>query len=236
MEQFQLIFELIGTVAFAISGAMLGIRKGLDLFGVSMTGMLTTIGGGILRDTILGRTPPAALTDPLEALMAIGVSMLVFLICARLHPHGEHRYADLLLLVADSIGLGVFTANGAAICTGSVSFHETALLCMRFTRRRMAVFSSSSEVKSLEENSSEYASLLPTSTLPLRSVMIPREASTVSVWALLEMDFARFSLPWTICASDSVTTAVSRNSPKNSSRIRSRRTREFWLFKRVPPF
>ena len=40
MEQFQLIFELIGTVAFAISGAMLGIRKGLDLFGVSMTGML----------------------------------------------------------------------------------------------------------------------------------------------------------------------------------------------------
>lgn len=62
MEQFQLIFELIGTVAFAISGAMLGIRKGLDLFGVSMTGMLTTVGGGILRDTILGRTPPAALT------------------------------------------------------------------------------------------------------------------------------------------------------------------------------
>ena len=46
MEQFQLIFELIGTVAFAISGAMLGIRKGLDLFGVSMTGMLTTVGGG----------------------------------------------------------------------------------------------------------------------------------------------------------------------------------------------
>lgn len=81
-----------------------------------MTGMLTTVGGGILRDTILGRTPPAALTDPLEALMAIGVSMLVFLICARLHPHGEHRYVDLLLLLADSIGLGVFTANGAAIC------------------------------------------------------------------------------------------------------------------------
>lgn len=58
MEQFQLIFELIGTVAFAISGAMLGIRKGLDLFGVSMTGMLTTVGGGILRDTILGGRRP----------------------------------------------------------------------------------------------------------------------------------------------------------------------------------
>ena len=126
MEQFQLIFELIGTVAFAISGAMLGIRKGLDLFGVSMTGMLTTVGGGILRDTILGRTPPAALTDPLEALMAIGVSMLVFLICARLHPCGEHRYADLLLLVADSIGLGVFTANGACSRESAAEFCATS--------------------------------------------------------------------------------------------------------------
>ena len=135
MEQFQLIFELIGTVAFAISGAMLGIRKGLDLFGVSMTGMLTTVGGGILRDTILGRTPPAALTDPLEALMAIGVSMLVFLICARLHPHGEHRYADLLLLLADSIGLGVFTANGAAICIafGCVDRIFLTLVCAVLT-------------------------------------------------------------------------------------------------------
>ena len=60
METFQLYFELIGAVAFAISGAALGIRKGMDLFGVAMVGMTTAVGGGILRDVMLGQTPPAA--------------------------------------------------------------------------------------------------------------------------------------------------------------------------------
>lgn len=53
METFQLYFELIGAVAFAISGAALGIRKGMDLFGVAMVGMTTAVGGGILRDVML---------------------------------------------------------------------------------------------------------------------------------------------------------------------------------------
>lgn len=56
METFQLYFELIGAVAFAISGAALGIRKGMDLFGVAMVGMTTAVGGGILRDVMLGQT------------------------------------------------------------------------------------------------------------------------------------------------------------------------------------
>ena len=95
METFQLYFELIGAVAFAISGAALGIRKGMDLFGVAMVGMTTAVGGGILRDVMLGQTPPAALRDPTQAL--------------------HNRYADAVLLVADSIGLGIFSAHGAAI-------------------------------------------------------------------------------------------------------------------------
>ena len=53
MGTFQLYFELIGAVAFAISGAALGIRKGMDLFGVAMVGMTTAVGGGILRDAML---------------------------------------------------------------------------------------------------------------------------------------------------------------------------------------
>ena len=52
MGTFQLYFELIGAVAFAISGAALGIRKGMDLFGVAMVGMTTAVGGGILRDVL----------------------------------------------------------------------------------------------------------------------------------------------------------------------------------------
>ena len=60
MGSFQLYFEMIGAVAFAMSGAALGIRKGMDLFGVAMMGMTTAVGGGILRDVMLGQTPPAA--------------------------------------------------------------------------------------------------------------------------------------------------------------------------------
>ena len=115
METFQLYFELIGAVAFAISGAALGIRKGMDLFGVAMVGMTTAVGGGILRDVMLGQTPPAALRDPAQALVAIAVSVLCFYIWRWRKTELHNRYADAVLLVADSIGLGIFSAHGAAI-------------------------------------------------------------------------------------------------------------------------
>ena len=57
MGTFQLYFELIGAVAFAISGAALGIRKGMDLFGVAMVGMTTAVGGGMIRDVLLQEMP-----------------------------------------------------------------------------------------------------------------------------------------------------------------------------------
>lgn len=115
MGSFQLYFELIGAVAFAISGAALGIRKGMDLFGVAMMGMTTAVGGGILRDMMLGQTPPAALRDPLQALVAVVTSLLVFYIWRRRRETMHNRYAEIVLLVADSIGLGIFSAHGAAI-------------------------------------------------------------------------------------------------------------------------
>lgn len=115
MPGFQFYFELIGAVAFAISGAALAVKKHMDLFGVAMMGMTTAVGGGILRDLLLGITPPAALRDPLQALVAIATSLLVFLVWKRFHPEGDHRNWEALLLVADSIGLGIFSAHGAAI-------------------------------------------------------------------------------------------------------------------------
>jgi len=114
MGNFQLYFEMIGAVAFAVSGAALGIRKGMDLFGVAMMGMTTAVGGGILRDVMLGQTPPAALRDPMQALVAIAVSVLVFYIWRR-KADIHNKYAEAVLLVADSIGLGIFSAHGAAI-------------------------------------------------------------------------------------------------------------------------
>ena len=116
MPGFQFYFELIGAVAFAISGAALAVKKHMDLFGVAMMGMTTAVGGGILRDLLLGITPPAALRDPLQALVAIATSLLVFLVWKRFHPEGDHRNWEALLPVADSIGLGIFSVHGAAAC------------------------------------------------------------------------------------------------------------------------
>ena len=57
LEYFVLILELVGTEAFAISGSMVGIRRGMDLFGVCVLGVITGTGGGLLRDLFAG-TPP----------------------------------------------------------------------------------------------------------------------------------------------------------------------------------
>ena len=52
------ILELIGTVAFAVSGAMVALKKHMDIFGVAILGLTTAVGGGALRDILLGKTPP----------------------------------------------------------------------------------------------------------------------------------------------------------------------------------
>ena len=57
MDEFIFILELIGTVAFASSGAMIAIEKKMDIFGVNVLGATTAVGGGIMRDIILGLTP-----------------------------------------------------------------------------------------------------------------------------------------------------------------------------------
>lgn len=82
---------------------------------MAMLGMTTAVGGGMLRDTMLGLTPPTALRDPVQALVAIAVSILVFFVWRRRKAELHNRYAETVLLLADSLGLGIFSAHGAAI-------------------------------------------------------------------------------------------------------------------------
>lgn len=107
--------ECLGIVAFAISGAMLAIRKGMDLFGVNIMGLTTAVGGGCLRDVLLGIDPPQMLRDPTFALIAIVTSTVFFAIVYfyRSIPSEKMkaRY-QLVLLYCDAVGLGVFTAIG----------------------------------------------------------------------------------------------------------------------------
>ena len=106
------VLEILGTVAFAFSGAMLAIEKKMDIFGVAILGMTTAVGGGIIRDLILGLNPPTAFVRPVYALTAIAVSIIVFFPFLRNAVNRTERFGRLLLFVLDTVGLGLFTAAG----------------------------------------------------------------------------------------------------------------------------
>ncbi len=104
--------EIIGTAAFAASGAVVGVQKKMDVFGVCILGLTAAVGGGVLRDLILNISPPAAFRDPSFALIAALVSVLIFIPTLRdAFEHNRKAY-ERLLLVMDSVGLGLFTVVG----------------------------------------------------------------------------------------------------------------------------
>lgn len=99
METFLFLLELAGTVAFAVSGAVLGIEKHMDIFGVGLLGITTAVGGGILRDLVVGLTPPRAFQDPIYLLVALGVSVVLFFPFVRRIIGRSKRVFDALMLL-----------------------------------------------------------------------------------------------------------------------------------------
>ena len=110
-----MIFEIIGTISFALTGAMTGLKKQMDIFGVCVLGVTTAVGGGIIRDLILGLTPPSAFRDPTSVLIAIAVSIIVFFPAVRRIFYRNKWLYEHVLLLADSAGLGIFTVCGARV-------------------------------------------------------------------------------------------------------------------------
>lgn len=106
------VFEIIGTVAFAISGAMTALRKKMDVFGVAILGVITSVGGGIIRDLVLGNTPPATFKNPVYSLVAIGVSVIFAFPFVHKLFSKRQKFFDFLMLIMDSLGLAVFTVVG----------------------------------------------------------------------------------------------------------------------------
>ena len=100
------ILDLIGTAAFAASGAWLGVRKQMDLFGVLVLGAVTAVGGGTLRDLLLGDIPPFSLKDDTYIYIAIVVSLVVFA------NRVKFKAFEKPLLYFDAIGLGTFVVIG----------------------------------------------------------------------------------------------------------------------------
>ena len=112
MEHFVAVLELAGTVAFAASGALTAMKKKMDLLGILVLAVITAVGGGILRDLILGVTPPLAFRNPRNVLVAVGTALLLFLPFLRHRLMHNQRRFDAAMLLLDSLGLGVFTVMG----------------------------------------------------------------------------------------------------------------------------
>ena len=117
MNSVFFIFEVIGTIAFALSGALTGMKKGMDILGACVLGMTTAIGGGIIRDLVLGVTPPSSFLNPTHALIGIAVSAFTYLpFMQKFFAINTHKAYDIIMLVADSVGLGAFTVVGVNTC------------------------------------------------------------------------------------------------------------------------
>ncbi len=121
MDTFLLILELAGTMAFAASGAMTGSKKEMDLFGVWILGLTTAVGGGVIRDLILGNVPPATFRDPIYAAVASATSLIFFLPQVRRALQRDQRRFDLVMLLMDSAGLGIFTVTGIRLAYDTVA-------------------------------------------------------------------------------------------------------------------
>lgn len=110
-----LIMELIGTVAFAVSGAMIAVRKNLDMLGILVLGVSTACGGGVIRDLLIGVHPPVMFKQPIYVTVA-AISVLVLFLFVRFHYSTmelleSERYQDYMNFL-DAIGLGIFTVVG----------------------------------------------------------------------------------------------------------------------------
>ena len=107
--------EMIGTVAFACSGAMVAIQKDLDLLGILVLGVTTACGGGMIRDLLIGSTPPTLFIHPVYVAVAAASTLILFLFVRFLHSSRNilrSALYDSALSLMDAVGLGAFTVVG----------------------------------------------------------------------------------------------------------------------------
>lgn len=110
-----LILELIGTIAFAFSGCMVANSKRMDIFGVWVLGTVTAVGGGAVRDVLLGQFPPNMFRNGIY--VAVATATVVFwlwMACKKgALPRRHFHQLTQVMDISDSIGLGVFAVVGS---------------------------------------------------------------------------------------------------------------------------
>ena len=115
MEIFLTVLSYIGVVAFSVSGAMVAIRSEVDVFGVVLMSVITSFGGGLLRDTILNRYPyPALFEMKYEFICCVATSLIVFFLAAFFRDTYLKRegLVENINNILDSVGLSAFAVTG----------------------------------------------------------------------------------------------------------------------------
>lgn len=131
LDTLYFVLEITGTVVFAITGVVTAVQKKMDVLGAVVLGLVTAVGGGILRDVMLGYLPPMAFRRIEYSLTAICISISVFFIIyfagTRISVHKETHQQ--IINFFDSVGLAIFTVGGverAHIC----GFTSATYLCI----------------------------------------------------------------------------------------------------------
>lgn len=118
------VLEIIGTISFAVSGAFVAIKAKLDLFGVLFIGVITAVGGGIVRDVLIGRFPAAVFTRFHIFVIAAVAALIVFVIA---YVHRQKFYVMQVKVehvnnFFDAVGLAAFSVMGTEVAfTGAFS-------------------------------------------------------------------------------------------------------------------
>lgn len=110
--------DMLGVFAFALSGGLVGLRARLDLFGVLVLAWVTGLGGGIIRDLLLGATPPVGISDWRLIITGLGAGLIVFTLHGPVRTAAERRprsagVITALVKILDAVGLSVFAVAGS---------------------------------------------------------------------------------------------------------------------------
>lgn len=124
MNNIMIALEITGTIAFSVSGALIGISYSLDIFGVIFLGVITAVGGGILRDILLGIYPPTVFSNShmfaVAALSAIVVFIIAF--ANRMHFDRIKEKIEKTNNIFDAVGLSAFSVTGTEVaCSAGFS-------------------------------------------------------------------------------------------------------------------
>ncbi|MDP5231771.1 MAG: trimeric intracellular cation channel family protein [Cellulophaga sp.] len=118
---FYFVIDILGTIAFAISGVMVAMDKRLDMFGVFIIAFVTAVGGGTLRDVLIGSTPVVWLTETVYLFTIIGSVLLAILF------RNQLKYVRRSLFLFDTIGIGLYTMVGIQ---KGIAFGLAPIMCI----------------------------------------------------------------------------------------------------------